>query len=113
MIMPSDLPKKESVEIKVSARILRHISRGIYRTPAAALKELVSNAYDARATEVSINTGFPTFEKIIVTDNGDGISQLEFKKLVQQIGLSEKTAGEILPQLPKADARLEFLTFGR
>ena len=84
------------MEIKVSARLLRHISRGIYRTPAAALKELVSNAYDARATEVSINTGFPTFESIVVTDNGDGMSQGEFKTLVQRIGLSNKIAGDIL-----------------
>ncbi len=80
--MAQGTAQSEEIEVQVSARILRHVSRGIYRTPAAALKELVSNAYDAGATEVSINTGFPTFEKIVVTDNGDGISREQFKDLV-------------------------------
>ena len=79
--------------IKVSARILRHISRGIYRTPAGSLKELVSNAYDAGARKVTINTGYPTFKEIIVTDNGKGMTRDEFVKIIQNIGLSEKSAG--------------------
>ena len=61
-------PNIETITIEVSSRIIRHISRGIYRSPAGALKELVSNAYDAGARKVTINTGYPTVEKIIVTD---------------------------------------------
>ncbi|RJQ15085.1 MAG: hypothetical protein C4560_11030 [Nitrospiraceae bacterium] len=79
--------------IEVSARILRHISRGIYRTPAGALKELVSNAYDAGAKKVTINTGYPTFKEMIVTDNGKGMSRDEFIAIIQNIGLSGKQAG--------------------
>ena len=81
------------IPVMVSARILRHMSRGIYRTPAGALKELVSNAYDAGATKVTINTGYPLFEKIIITDNGKGMSELEFKRIIQNIGLTDKVAG--------------------
>jgi hypothetical protein len=92
------------IDIKVSAKILRHISRGIYRTPAAALKELVSNAHDARATAVTINTGFPIFEKIVVTDDGDGMTSGKFETMVQHIGLSEKIAGQDL-KLPTGKIR--------
>ncbi|GAH61660.1 unnamed protein product, partial [marine sediment metagenome] len=84
----------EEIPIEVSSRILRHIGRGIYRTPAAALKELVSNSYDARATEVTINTGYPVFESIVVRDNGDGMTGADFRRFIRQIGLTEKVAGD-------------------
>jgi hypothetical protein len=87
------MPQHTILPINVSSRVLRHISRGIYRTPAGALKELVSNAYDAGASDVTINTGFPAFNEIVVTDNGQGISADNFKNLIQHIGLSEKTIG--------------------
>jgi len=83
----------QEIPIKVSARILRHMSRGIYRTPAGAIKELVSNAYDAGATKVTINTGYPVFEKIVVTDNGKGMNKQEFTTIIQNIGLTDKVAG--------------------
>jgi hypothetical protein len=86
--------RAETVNIEVSSRILRHIGRGIYRTPAAALKELVSNSYDARATEVTINTGYPVFEDITVRDNGDGMAKEDFKKVITHIGLTDKIAGD-------------------
>ncbi|HHT9138056.1 MAG TPA: ATP-binding protein [Candidatus Wunengus sp. YC60] len=79
--------------IEVSARLLRHISRGIYRTPAGALKELVSNAYDAGADKVTINSGYPIFEKIVIKDNGSGMSKKVFIKIIKRIGLSDKVAG--------------------
>ncbi len=86
--------KIQSIPIEVSSRILRHISRGIYRSPAGALKELVSNAYDAGAKKVTINTGYPVIEKIIVIDNGKGMSSEKFKQIISQIGFSEKNLGE-------------------
>lgn len=82
------------IDVAVSARILRHMSRGIYRTPAGALKELVSNAYDAGATKVTVNTGYPLFEKIIVTDNGRGMAEEDFTIIIQNIGLTDKVAGK-------------------
>ena len=36
-----------TVPIRVSKKILADVSSGIYRTPANALKEIVSNAFDA------------------------------------------------------------------
>lgn len=82
------------VPIEVSSRIIRHIGRGIYRTPAAALKELVSNSYDARASEVTIDTGYPIFKAMVVRDNGDGMTRQDFIRFVGQIGLTTKVAGD-------------------
>jgi len=82
------------IPIEVSAKILRHISRGIYRTPAGALKELISNAYDAGAQKVTINTGYPVFNTIIVTDDGKGMCRSAFEIIIRNIGLSDKVAGE-------------------
>ena len=45
--------------IKLSSKTLVHISSGLYRSTANALKELVSNSFDADATVVEINTNFP------------------------------------------------------
>jgi HSP90 family molecular chaperone len=88
------MAKPRTVPVNVSARILRHISRGIYRTPAGALKELISNAYDAAALKVTVNTRWPAFDTMTITDDGKGMTAAEFEQLVKHIGFSSKTAGE-------------------
>jgi hypothetical protein len=90
------------VPINVSSRVLRHISRGIYRTPAGALKELVSNSYDAGARQVTVTTGWPTLREIVITDNGRGMTTPEFEDIVQHIGFSNKNLGDeiLVPRSP-------------
>jgi len=81
--------------IKLSAKVFGHISQGLYRTPAGAIKELVSNAFDADATTVKIHTGFPRFETFSCEDNGKGLSRDEFDRLMEQgIGTSLKRSDE-------------------
>jgi len=78
-------------QIRVHEKALAHLSRGLYRSPASALRELVSNAWDANATQVLIATNYPNFAQISVQDNGDGFSGPEFEKLMAGgIGNSEK-----------------------
>ena len=69
-------------KIKVSSKILGHISAGIYRSPAGAIKELISNAFDADATRVAITTNWPSFDIITCRDNGCGMTQKDFKKIM-------------------------------
>ena len=76
--------------INAAARIIGDISTGIYRSPANALKELVSNAYDAGATEVVISTDHPGFSSVSCYDNGPGISIEKLKEVFQYIGGSNK-----------------------
>jgi len=84
------LPRIVEGKINASARIIADISSGIYRAPANALKELVSNSWDADATETVINTGYPRFELMTCSDDGLGMTTDEFKKYMKHIGGSFK-----------------------
>lgn len=77
--------------IKVNDRVVGHLSRGLYRSPASAIRELVSNAWDAGATEVIIDTSCPRFKQITVADNGSGFSLDDFARhMAGDIGNSAK-----------------------
>ena len=79
--------------IEVSSKIVGHISAGIYRSPAGALKELVSNAFDADSTRVAITTNWPSFDIITCRDNGSGMTRETFERIMRQgIGDSTKRA---------------------
>jgi len=78
--------------IRVSRKILADVSSGIYRTPANALKEIVSNAFDAGAHRVHISTNSPYFDVFTCEDDGVGMSAQEFTDIMQRIGSSAKRA---------------------
>ncbi len=82
------MPQRKPINVAVS--VLADISLGIYRTPANALKELVSNAFDADATQVVINTGYPFFQAMTCQDNGCGMLPQEFDEIMNKIGGSAK-----------------------
>jgi hypothetical protein len=78
-------------EIKVHEKALAHLSRGLYRSPASAIRELVSNAWDANARLVEIDTNYPLFMRLTIQDNGEGFSRRQFATLMGGgIGNSEK-----------------------
>jgi hypothetical protein len=77
--------------IYLSAKVFGHLSLGLYRTPAGAIKELILNSFDADARVVKLHTGFPTFDMFSCEDNGTGMSQGEFQRLMNHgIGSSYK-----------------------
>lgn len=80
----------KSVNIFAAQKIIADISSGLYRSPAAALKELITNAYDADATIVKLTTDAPYFRTIVVSDNGTGMTIEDFLHVVQHIGGSRK-----------------------
>jgi len=85
--------------INVAASIIADISAGIYRSPAGALKELISNAFDADALSVRISTGWPKFNTFTCTDDGQGMTADEFRRIMSYIGGSSKRdAGEYSPR---------------
>lgn len=77
-------------KLETDELVLARITEGIYRQPASALRELVSNAYDADATEVVILTDAPRFGQITVRDNGRGLTPDVVTQLVKHIGGSAK-----------------------
>lgn len=76
--------------IRVALKILFEISNGIYRDLAGALKEMVSNSFDAEATDVRIHTDAPRFDQITVRDNGRGMTGDFFERAFTNVGLSQK-----------------------
>ena len=76
--------------IRVNEKILLHLGRGIYPSVAAAIKELVHNAFDADAKQVVISTGYPAFDEIQILDTGHGMSLERFKMALVSIGNSMK-----------------------
>jgi hypothetical protein len=85
--------KPQRRDIIAAQKIIADISSGLYRSPAAAIKELVSNAYDADATQVEISTDPPKFRTLTVSDNGDGMSLGKFLDVMEHIGGSRKRQG--------------------
>jgi hypothetical protein len=77
-------------DIKTALKIVRHISSGIYRDLSGSLKELVSNSFDAQATEVEIWSGAPRFDTITIKDNGLGFTEEVLLKAFENVGLSLK-----------------------
>ncbi|WP_209833579.1 ATP-binding protein [Ruegeria sp. HKCCE3926] len=77
-------------ELKTDDRIIARVTDGIYREPWSAFRELVSNAYDADATNVSIDCDYPFFKEIRIADNGLGMDPAIFEHLLLHIGGSSK-----------------------
>jgi hypothetical protein len=75
-------------------RVLARITDGIYRQPASALRELISNAYDADAKDVVILTDAPRFAQISIRDDGQGLTPEVVEHLVKHIGGSVKRSEE-------------------
>src|SRR4030042_1481813 len=73
--------------IKVADVTIVQISRGLYRSTATAFKELVSNAYDADATVVRIDTNYPEFDFISCVDNRTGMPLEQFRRYFSEEGI--------------------------
>jgi hypothetical protein len=88
----------EAFDMSVAAKVIQHLSSGIYRTPGGAIKELVSNSFDAQASWVTINTGHPGHRKFVVEDDGFGMDQDLIRRSFSHIGASVKSSdSELFP----------------
>lgn len=76
--------------LRTDERVIARVTDGIYRQPGSALRELISNAYDADATRVVIKTDAPRFERISVEDDGLGMGPEALAHLLLHIGGSAK-----------------------
>lgn len=94
--------------LRVDDRVLARVTDGIYRRPSSAFRELISNAYDADATEVVLQTDAPRFQRVVVRDNGVGMSPEALADLVTHIGGSSKRTakGKRLGTVDSVDPKL-------
>ena len=92
-----NIPIKEKIGveqrgmIKVGSQILNQLSKGVYSTPAMALKELISNAYDADASKVTIETK-SAGSVLVIRDNGHGMNHTDFDQKFAYISKSPKVS---------------------
>ncbi len=80
------------IDVRVSYRIIELFSQGLYRSPHKAVEELVSNAFDAGATQVHVVMSPDLVEKtatIAVIDNGTGMNEAGLRQH-WLIGVSNK-----------------------
>jgi Histidine kinase-, DNA gyrase B-, and HSP90-like ATPase len=80
-----------SGDIKVASQIVDYLSSGLYTSPAACLKELINNSYDADATQVDVFVK-PDVNTIIISDNGIGMTRAEFQRHFDHVSESYKRA---------------------
>ena len=78
-----------SGEIVVASRIVDYLSSGLYDSPAAGLKELINNSYDADATNVDVFIK-PDADRIVVADDGHGMNKEDFQRHFERISESFK-----------------------
>lgn len=90
----SDSSHSVKTTLKTNDRVIARVTDGIYRQPGSALRELISNAYDADAKRVVINTDAPRFSKIVVEDDGHGMSPEAVAYLIRNIGGSAKRTSD-------------------
>lgn len=79
-----------SAYLATDERVIARITDGIYKRPASALRELISNAYDADAKRVEILTDYPRFDRIVVRDDGVGMDSSALANVIKHIGGSAK-----------------------
>ena len=80
--------------LRTDERVLARVTDGIYRQPGSAIRELVSNAYDADAKQVVIKTDRPRFHTLSVEDDGMGMTPAALAHLLLHIGGSAKRSRE-------------------
>jgi HSP90 family molecular chaperone len=89
----------EKIDVRLSYRIVRLFSEGLYASPNKAIEELVANAFDAGAlrTAVFLPADFHTQgATIVVLDDGEGMDDEGLK----QHWLIGKSLKRDLPKLP-------------
>lgn len=96
--------------ITVLGRTLEHLGTQMYKRRDVALAELVANAWDAGATEVSISIPLaddydPAVSVVSVTDNGLGMTETQVDDEYLVIGRNRRAEGQAAPNGRKVMGR--------
>ena len=89
----------QATTFTVDAALLRELGDRLIGRSYIALAELVKNAYDADAIDCRIEVGD---DRIVVSDNGHGMSEQDFHDHWMRIGTTHKTATRTSRRLRRA-----------
>lgn len=79
-------------EMTISLNVLKHLGINLYSNIPAVLSEVVANAWDADADKVDITV---TSDKIIIRDNGHGMTDEDANKKYLHVGYERRKEGNI------------------
>jgi signal transduction histidine kinase len=91
MTVDTELLESGELSFSIESRIIRELGERLVKLPEIAILELVKNSYDADATECVIQYEYPN--KVVIKDDGAGMSLAEFKNGWMRIGTSSKVTG--------------------
>ena len=80
----------------VDVAVINHLGIGLYSSTPAALTELVANAWDADATEVTITID-SSKNIIVIADNGHGMTPADIKEKFLKVGYSRRGVANANP----------------
>jgi uncharacterized protein (TIGR02391 family) len=87
----------EKLVMTFEANTIKHLGVKMYSNMPPALAELIANAYDACASEVNIKLYDKTEKKVIIEDNGIGMSFDEVNKYFLRIGRNRREEDQKSP----------------
>jgi len=90
----------QSYRLTISLNILKHLGINLYSNVPAVLSEVVANAWDADAENVTIEIK-PTEGTITITDDGVGMTKNEINTKYLRVGYPKRAADPI--KTPKHD----------
>jgi len=85
-------PEQMKLQMKFDVKTIKHLGVQLYSTLPPVLAELVSNAYDANAEHVVINLIDDDEKKIIISDDGTGMTFDEINEKFLLIGRDRREA---------------------
>ena len=82
------MEKKDELQLRFDPRTIEHLGIKMYSQLPYALAELVANAYDAGASiaEIKLYDSISSDKRIVISDDGDGMSYSEVRDNFLVIG---------------------------
>ena len=84
----------KKLAMKFDPKVIQHLGIRMYSTLPPVLSELIANAYDADATEVEVELEDIGAKKIVVKDNGIGMSFADIDEKFLVIGRNRREDGD-------------------
>ena len=88
---------EEKLQMSFEPTVIEHLGVKMYSHTVPAIAELIANAYDACATEVEVRLFDKPKHKIVIKDNGIGMSFDEINDFYLRIGRNRREEKQASP----------------